>query len=365
MGSCISSGAYTTAETSRSTALVTVSVLKQVAMLAIAAKNGQQLIDNFKKQNDLKSRAQSIAESIVGQLSAVFWPAEHQFRDEFSNPEPVEAIEVMGRRYAGRLVAGVAGGFAMKIHEAKCSMPRHCTSANMKTLQDLYLMRSFAVGTARTLGRNIAHAEWQARNDVNHERRKQAAALGRKLVGQASGLMAAAGQGLAAAGQGYADAFGSAIEAAGRARYRADENSLNKIPEYTDAPDEQYHSNNGAQMYGPGSAASDPYGGGYQYDSGADLYGSNESQYQFDTGQELYGDMRNSFETPERPNTTDVGAQDLVRTGKYKFEVQGGKGGIVEVDMAKFEVGIADHMEPNTGAPTGLATSPGGDTWPN
>ena len=113
-----------------------------------------------------------------------------------------------------------------------------------------------------------------------------------------------------------------------------------------------YQSNNGAQMYGPSEDAST-----------ADILGSG---YQYDTGQELFGNMRNNFETPERPNSTDVGAQDLVRTGKYKFEVKNNKyGGFVEVEMSKFEVGLADHLEPNTGNEFGTAETPAKEKWPN
>jgi hypothetical protein len=219
--SCISNSAYATAENLRTGAALTNAVLKSAQLVYEAYRSGQDLIDNYRKQNDLAKRAQDIAEAIQAQ-QAVFWGAENQFRDEFMVPEPIESVEVMGRRYSGRLVSSILGKFADKIHEIKCSMNRYCTSANMKALQDIYLMRSFAVSTARTLGRNIAHAEYQARTDLNGERRKQAAGLGRKLTGDGSSLIAAAGRGLASIGAGYEQSLNSALQAAGLAMTRPD-----------------------------------------------------------------------------------------------------------------------------------------------
>jgi len=119
----------------------------------------------------------------------------------------------MGKRYAGRLVSTVAGAFAPKLKEAKCSAPRYCTSATTKSLQDLLMARSVAMANARVLGRNIAFAEYQARHDVNVERRMQAVAIGRDLMQQAASLYASAGQGLAAAGSILSGQMSKALEA--------------------------------------------------------------------------------------------------------------------------------------------------------
>jgi hypothetical protein len=74
------------------------------------------------------------------------------------------------------------------------------------------------MANARVLGRNIAFAEYQARNDVNLERRMQAAAIGRDLMQQAANLYASAGQGLAAAGSILSGQMGKALEAFSYAR---------------------------------------------------------------------------------------------------------------------------------------------------
>jgi hypothetical protein len=367
--SCISNSGYQQAEKLRSNAVNIVTIAKAAQLLGEAAINGQKLIDNYKKQYDLAKRAQAIAEAVQGQQS-MFWGAEQQFKNEFTNPEPVEDVEVMGRRYSGRLVSSVLGAFAKKIYEAKCNMNRYCTSANQKALQDLYLMRSFAVSAARTLGRNIGFAEWQARNDLNWERRKQAAALGRKLTGDASSLIKSAGQGLAGIGAGYEDSLNSALKGLG----------------YTLSRDGQEgRAAFGAEVYQSAGAAQTTYNSagyinnnGYLTDDNNLLYGGNGgAMYSGDTyGTDAVAPMPNSImnsytaeetditgfdqqatstmsdsSTDTNPslyneglNPTRVGPQDRVRTGKKTFYVQGGKGGFVEIDMERFDVGYADHL---------------------
>ena len=151
--SCISNSAYAAAQKSKTTAVLINAGLKSAQYISEAVISGQDLIDNYRKQHELAKRAQAMAEAMQGQQS-MFWAAEQQFKAEFIVPEPIEDVEVMGRRYSGRLVASVLGAFASKIHEVKCNMNRYCTSANQKALQDIFLMRSFSVSAARTLARN-------------------------------------------------------------------------------------------------------------------------------------------------------------------------------------------------------------------
>jgi hypothetical protein len=369
--SCISNSAYQTAETLRTAAALTNAVLKSAQLVYEAYRSGQDLIDNYRKQHELAKRAQAIAESIQGQQS-MFWAAENQFKNEFTVAEPIENVEVMARRYAGRLVSTVLGGFATKIHEVKCNMNRYCTSANQKALQDVYLMRSFAVSAARTLGRNIAFAEYQARTDLNWERRKQAAALGRKLTGDASGLIKSAGAGLASIGAGHEQSFNSALKGIGLAMIRPDlaperqasfaevnaqyqqtnfqqdmsYSSSQNNDEYNYSSVSGYSSNGGSPMYGPESVngtnniasslsanetmpPSDLIGEG-------DLRGVSDGPYTDD--QDLYRDGSNqNFNGPV----------DRVRRGSVVFDVVGGNGGKVRVDLDKFEVGYADHLDAN------------------
>jgi hypothetical protein len=306
----------------------------------------------------------------------MFWAAEQQFKNEFTVAEPVEDVEVMGRRYAGRLVSTVLGGFAAKIHEVKCNMNRYCTSANQKALQDIYLMRSFAVSAARTLGRNIAFAEYQARTDLNWERRKQATALGRKLTGDASGLIKSAGSGLASIGAGHEQSLNSALKALGlsitRPDLAPDNPNARAQAGYMFQEETTYQSNNGATMYGPETS--------YQSNYGAPMYGpesgslatnisANETMPPSDLIGE--GDLRNTSAGPytddqdlyrDGANQNFNGPVDRVRRGSVVFDVIGGEGGVVRVDLDKFEVGYADHLDANEVKAT---TPQNPNNWPS
>lgn len=204
---------YTAGEGTRTSAADTASFIRQAAAGLIAIDNANRLVDNYRKQRDIQDRMLDISEEQQLHLETVYWPREIQFLNEFSVGEAVEAVETMGKRYAGRLVSTVAGAFAPKLKEAKCSAPRYCTSATTKSLQDLLMARSVAMANARVLGRNIAFAEYQARHDVNVERRMQAVAIGRDLMQQAASLYASAGQGLAAAGSILSGQMSKALEA--------------------------------------------------------------------------------------------------------------------------------------------------------
>lgn len=209
---------YIAGEAARTSAADTASLIRQAAAALIAIDNANQLVDNYRKQRNIQDRMLLIQEQQQQHLETVFWPREAQFLNEFTVAEPVEAVETMGRRYAGRLVATVAGGFAQKLREARCNASRYCSSAATKNLQDLLMARSAAMANARVLGRNIAFAEYQARTDRNVERRMQAIAMGRGLMQQAANLYAAAGQGLAAAGGILSGQMNKALEAFGYAR---------------------------------------------------------------------------------------------------------------------------------------------------
>jgi hypothetical protein len=367
--SCISPSAYSSAERIRSAAVGINAALKLAQLVYEAAKNGQDLIDNYKKQHELAKRAQAIAEAIQGQQS-MFWAAENKFKNEFLTPEVLESVETMGRRYSGRLVSSVLGGFATKIHEVKCNMNRYCTSANMKMLQDIYLMRSFAVTAARTLGRNIAFAEYQARNDLNWERRKQAAALGRKLGGDASSLIKSAGQGLASIGAGYEQGLNSALKGIGYVFNRNDEpRPTLEQAGWTTQTEQPYVSNNGGQMYGPESGNYISNGGSPMYGpdsgSGASAMATSLSNNETSEPDNMINerDFRadgngGAYDGEDTPNLSDnahnetmPGAKDKVRSGKWSFNVQGGGKGFVEVDMDKFAVAYADHLNASTSDP--------------
>jgi hypothetical protein len=91
-------------------------------------------------------------------------------------------------------------------------------------LQELLVARAAAKANVLTLAEAIAFAEVEAVSDTNFERRKQAIALRRGLVGQAAALMASATNGLAATGADSLRAATNAVGAFGesRARVRSD-----------------------------------------------------------------------------------------------------------------------------------------------
>jgi hypothetical protein len=217
-GGCLNDIGYVPGEVIRSGAVNAAALIRQAVAAVIALDNANRLIDNYKDQRDISRRTLAIAQQQQRQLREVFWPREQQFLAEFSNPEALETVEAMGRRYAGRLVATVAGAFAKQIKAVRCGMSRHCTSANKKVMQDILLARAGAIANARVLGRNIAFAEYQAREDTNYERRMQAVSMGRNLMGQAANLYQSAGQGLASIGNVLSGQLSSALESFGYAR---------------------------------------------------------------------------------------------------------------------------------------------------
>ena len=198
--SCMDGSGYESGEKIRTAAVSQAAMIRRVAALAIAIDNALQAVANYKKQRDIAKRSLAISKAQQKQLQDVYWPRELEFLAEFGTPEAIETVEVMGRRYGGRLLASIAGAFAKALREARCGGSRYCTSANRKMVQDLLLARSTAMANARVLGRNIAFAEFQARTDTNFNRRMQAIAIGRGLMGDAAKLLQNAAGGLASAG---------------------------------------------------------------------------------------------------------------------------------------------------------------------
>jgi len=211
MANCYGDIGYTIGEGIRGSATGIVALAKQATSAIIAIDNANRLVDNYRDQRDIAQRAQDIAEAQQVQLETVFWPREAEFLAEFSTAEPIESVEVMGARYAGRLLSSLASAFAKELHLLRCSARRHCTSANQKQLQDLLLARGVAMANARVIGRNIGFAEFQARTDINLSRRMQAVAMGRGLINDAMTLLRAAGAGYAGAGQELSRQFNNSI----------------------------------------------------------------------------------------------------------------------------------------------------------
>lgn len=347
---CLGDGGYTTAEGIRSSAVANVALAKQVASAIIAIDNANRLIDNYKDQRDISQRTLEIAKAQQAQLSTVYWPREEAFLNEFSVPEPIEEVEVMGSRYAGRLASAVAFAFAGQLREARCNGRRYCSSANTKRIQDLMMARGVALANARVLGRNIAFAEYQARTDVNLSRRMQAVAIGRGLIAQAMSLFAAAGKGLAGAGQVLGGQLSSALEAFGDARENRANQLYRQSSGFRDAEvmpgawPGMYdgYAPSGARM--PGTVNGD-IGTSFGLISGYDMMTNPQAGSTMtgdSTGWSTATEMTDSRSSQhEAQNLARIGNNDLARSGTAIFPLIGSPG-TVAIDMDMFPLKYVD-----------------------
>jgi hypothetical protein len=336
---------YDAGEAKRSAAVKMAANIRRAAAIAIAIDNAVRLVANYKDQRDIAQRSQDISEAQQNQIRTVFWPREEAFLAEFSTPEPIEDVEVMGRRYGGRLASTVAKQFADALKEAKCSFPRYCTSANSKVLQDLMMARSLAIANARVLGRNIAFAEYQARTDVNYNRRLQAVSLGRGLINEAMSLYAAAGRGLAGVGAELSAQFNSALEAFGYAARGPDARTFSQ---------QAFTSAEGSRRPVSGAAGDD-------YLQTVNKYGFESSQQSFTNIDTSSAPFRGPDPTglsekariPEQTalskehfNRGDVGPDNLVPQGTVVFPVESIFGGTVAVNLGEYMLQYVDDKSP-------------------
>jgi hypothetical protein len=344
MPGCLSDLGYGQGESIRGKAVALAANIRRVAAIAIAIDNAMRLVQNYQDQHDIAQRSTDISKAQQNQIATVFWPREADFLAEFSTPEPIEAVEVMGRRYGGRLASTVAKQFADALKEAKCSFSRYCTSANSKLLQDLMMTRSLAIANARVLGRNIAFAEFQARTDVNYNRRLQAVSLGRGLINEAMTLYRAAGQGLAGVGDQLSKQFNSALEAFGYAgaRSAADAGMF-----------AQSAFNTASKTQAPVSGVD-----AQSYMQTVNKFGFEHSQSDFSSYDKVgapFNDSRNSDvlqsgpvsqELPinaEHHRRGDVGNDNLVPQGMMTFAVVDDT---VTVDLGMYMLGYVDDKSP-------------------
>lgn len=336
MSSCLSDSGYTQGELIRSDAVANAALARQVASAVIAIDNANRLIDNYKDQRDISQRTIEIARQQQQQLETVFWPREEQFLAEFSNPDPIESVEVMGARYAGRLVASVANAFAKELQQVRCSARRYCTSANQKRIQDLMLARGTAMANARVLGRNIAFAEFQARTDINLSRRMQAVAIGRGLIAQAMSLYAAAGAGFANAGADLSQSLNSAFNEFGiqggirREAQRQQQRGFDQ-PATTNAKMPGTIDDGVVAGFGLRSGVE-----GFKDLDASNLMKGDESGLSKTSEPNVFANKQ-----AEQMNNGKVGNQDLARTGVRVFPVVGGPGA-VRIDMDLFPLKYVD-----------------------
>lgn len=354
---CLNDDGYGPAEAVRAAAAQSAAIIRQVAAIAIALDNANQLVENYKDQRDISDRALKIAEAQQKHLREVFYPRDAQFLAEFSTPEAIESVAVMGRRYGGRLASSVAGAFALQLKEARCSFSRYCTSANKKLIQDLLMARATTIANARALGRSIAFAEYQARSDTNYQRRMQAISIGRGLMQQAASLYAAAGQGLAAAGSTISGQLSSALEAFGYAR-RDYRNSMGYNSVLQQGQREyQQPSYNGTAPVPRGVQAGQWDGqlASFGYDSSQESFTSLNApntfgDYRVDSAWALSGRDTHtpwmSQQAERQMNEADVGNRDMARFGTHTYPVEGISGGTVTVSMGDFPLYFADEYNP-------------------
>jgi hypothetical protein len=338
-------------------------VIRQIAALAIAVDNSNQLVKAYRRLRDISDRSVKLSENEQAHLEQVYWPREEQFLAEFSAPEEIEEIEVLGRRYAGRLVSSISAGFATQIRALRCGASRYNTSAYSKSLQDIIQARTVALASARVLGRNIGFAEVQARTDTNYNRRMQAVAMGKSLLAEAQTLLGTAGRGLAAAVGDASEGFNSAIEAFGAARqdwksYR--NGTLLNGPPNEDVSAPRFRPTAGQNT---GVNPMDVKGAMNNFSSA----GTADVAVDLSVGTGIHPNVyANSQPTihfnqqSERINGGMIVDHDLVRAGTVEFPVKGVTGGTCTVSMDAFGLKFVGDKSPMpaTGGGMGMVIKP-------
>jgi len=352
--SCMGSSGYTSGERVRSTAATVAFVAKQVAVVANAYANAETLIESYKHQREVAHRSTRIMEQQHGQMKNEYWPRELDFLSEFGAAEPIETVEQMGRRYAGRLVPRAAAPFAKLMHETKCNASRYCTSKFTKQTQDLAIMRATAIANARVIGRNNGFIERERREEVNFTRRMQAVGLGRGLMNQAAGLMKGAADQYNANMQtsmtGLSEnlrAFGRNIEE--RRGQQATTVGGQPMPDpqsnVMDSGAQQQQLNNASTNHPAVGPAGQSLSGAIS--SGTNIYSDNQSK------PDLYS---------QTINNGQVGDRMLVPTGAVQYMIPTAWGPTqVVVDMAHFGWAFVDDKAkamPARGGGTGFPTMP-------
>lgn len=351
MADCLDDIGYKNGEYIRAEAVKFAANIRRIAAVAIAIDNAARLIDNYRLQRNISDRGLKIAEQNQAHLKSTYWPRELRFLGEFGTPEDIEDANILGRRYAGRLVSSVANVFAQQIKMADCNASRYCTSERSKSMQDLLLVRAQAIANARIQGRMIGFSEVQARRDRNDARRRQAVALGKGLVGEAASLYKMAGAGLASAGKEISASLGSALTAFGYA---------SRDPGYGDEMGQMRNQFLNGQQ---GQMARAPYDTGgspaqagrqFQYDSIDDFLAQDPNAASYAVSADASG-MATTNPTSvwggqqaERWNEGDVGNRDLARVGSktYDFTDSDGDRGSITINMSDFKLQYVDSKNP-------------------
>lgn len=356
--SCLTDSGYKTGEKLRAAAVQAAATIKSSTATAVAAANAEQAVSNFRSQRDISRRSLVLAQTQQARMQDVFWPRELEFLQEYANPEQVEAVETMGRRYAGRLVSAAADKFAKRLAELRCNRTRYCASAFDKALQDLMLVRSETIAAMRVLGRNIAFTEFQVRNDTNTKRRLQAVALGRGLLADAARLLGQAAGNLSQVGAAALTGLNSALYTLGEGvqEYRMGREQM-AAANAGDTQSYLPYSANGMRAPNPAASGSGMgFGNNLENFAGYNIglgdvnaamdrtESANTIGFQFDglLDSQTFQFSPNQGLQQERWNTGRIGYQDLARTGQATFGVTSITGGLVTVQMNQFPLGYVD-----------------------
>lgn len=253
---CVNKDGYAAAEKIRFEAVSSAAAIKQTVAVAQFALSAADAVSNFRKLRNVTSRGIAIEEEQHGHLKNVYWPAEKQHLQEFTQATPWESQSVLARRYAGKLWAPLAAGFAREIQQLECNKPRYCGSAFTKAMQDLMVRRAATHANAKLLADRIAFYEIEAVRDTDFERRKQAIAMRQGLVQQAAALMATAQRGFSGAAGASMAQVNNAIQAFGYFNTQRQQANAGET-----APDPYFHSQvsrNTSELMGPPISAMQP-----------------------------------------------------------------------------------------------------------
>lgn len=384
---CLDNKGYQPAECIRATAQRNISVARMAAMTLIAIDNAKRAVANFREQYKIAKRGMVIAKEQQAHLEETYFPRELDFLDEFGNPqnhrdgvEAIESVEVLGRRYAGRLIAAISKRFAEQMHTMKCDMTRYNSSANRKALQDMMMTKSQAIAAARMLARNVAFAEVKAREDVDWNRRMQAVALGKGLISQAEALYRSAAGNLAGAGAGALQGLNSALGEIGNSfgQFRQAQNTISGVgmlyvpngggdpnriaPGVTEATPATLAASTpfsfGVNAKSNDFALSVPFGG--TTIGTANMFTQKQSDpFGLQSGSGMFYNYQEGSQTPqyqkgsmneEQGNAGMVGHNDLVRGGSVKYPVINN---MVTMNMSDFYLTSARGYTETSPKPTG------------
>lgn len=351
---CLGDEGYKDGERLRADAVQQAARIRQATAILIAVDNAFRVIDNFKKQRDVADRMLKIAEEQQDHMENVYWPRELQFLEEFANPEEQESIEVMGRRYAGRMVATIADAFAKKERQMRCDRSRYCASDFTRQWQNLQLQKAFGISQARVLGRNIAFAQFRSIYDRDNQRRQQAIMVGKGLMGEAANLMAKAAAGLANAGAVAAQGMNQALAGVGAAfQYRGPSNAEFARDSMRSAQMTQQDQQYAPGYWTGGATGSNQIAGAFGFDSSQAVFTQQDSSNMVFNNQadSLYTDHSAGMfynRQAEVMNEGNVGNRDRARTGEhtYVFTDSDGDVGQITVKMTDFPLNFVDDKQP-------------------